>query len=170
MSSLSDRLLDANERFSPSEVGRLFEELGEQYGWHRSPNLPPKEIVMQTESITIPGYEQLGLIVVRPRTNRDQLVNIPNLVDRLLEGNFNPSQDTLINLRLIALAQTVIVSPPGFVDRILEGNEIGAMFFVAFANEYAAWSEQRLNEVAEKKSGKGSGKKQASTSVTVATS
>lgn len=171
MTTLRDRLADQNERFAPSEIYALFEELAEQYGYYRSNQLPAKELRIETISMTVKGYEHLGVIVVRPRTVGDSMTTIPKLVDKILGDDFNPSQNTAFNANLIALAQCVIVSPPGFVDTLLEStNDEDLRFFLAFAQEYAEWMQGRTEEAAKKKSGRISGTESASTSDTNETS
>lgn len=163
MSNLRDRLSDPNERFSPQEMYQLFELLAEEYGFHRDPNLPPKDQVVETSSLTVEGFEHLGVLVVRPRTVGDQMLNIPNKVDALLGPNMRPSQNTQINASLIALAQTVIISPVGFVDDLLkQANDTDLGFFIAFATEYKKWMDDRAGAVAKKKPGKTTGKERSS--------
>lgn len=166
MTTLRERLGNPDERFSSNDIYQLFELLGEDYGWHRDPRLPEKGQVQETASMTIPHFEDLGPLVVRPRTVRDGQIVIPSLVDRILADNLTPSQRTVFNAQLVALMQTVVVSPPGIVDQILnsdedylnrptgEGGEAKShSVFVSFASEYGKWMAQRAEEAREKKSG-----------------
>lgn len=171
MVSIKERLLDPNERFAPAEMFSAFEAIAEEYGFHRSKELPPKELDIETISIAIKGYEKFGVVVVRPRTNRDSMITIPSLVDRILGDDFTPSQNTVFNANLIALARTMIVSPPGLCDRVLNSTDDEDLrFFISFAEEYAAWMGARAEEVRKKKSGNPSTIASPSTSVTGETS
>ncbi len=153
-SSLHERLQDPDERFAPQEIYALFEQLAEEYGFHRDPNLPAKGSIAETTSLTLEGYEHLGVVVVRPRTIGDTMVSIPNLVDKLLGANLQPSQASSWNANLIALAKTVIVAPPRLVDSILESaDDTNLGFFLAFATEYAKYMKARAEAVKQKKSG-----------------
>ena len=168
---LRERLADSNERFSPNEIYELFEVLSEDYGFHRDPELPARGQKIETTSMTVPGFEHFGVLVVRPRTVRDSMVAIPSLVDRILGENFQPSQQSTFNAQLIALARTVIVAPIGIVDRILESdNDDDFRFFLAFGTEYGNWISDRTKAASEKKSGVTSGIESASTSGTGETS
>lgn len=175
--NLAERLQDSNERFAPSEIFQLFEHLAEQYGFHRSPDLPPRHLTVETVSMTVPHFEEVGVIVVRPQTVNDSMVSIPNLVDRILGNNLQPSQNSTFNAQLIALARTVIVSPPHLVDEILmesdddfymnrsvqvEGKSVSKSFFLEFAKEYNVWKKARAEEARKKKSGSLNGSESAS--------
>ena len=154
MTSIKERLLDTNERFAPAEMYQIFESLAEEYGFHRSKELPPKELNIETISIAIKGYEKFGVVVVRPRTNRDSMIVLPSLVDKILGDDFTPSQNTVFNANLIALARTMIVSPIGLCDRVLDSTDDEDLrFFIKFAEEYAEWMGARAEEVRKKKSG-----------------
>lgn len=156
--TLSERLNDPNATFSQSEIYAVFEELAERYGFYRDQRLPERNSVMETTSMTVDGFEHLGVLVVRPRTNRDSMITIPSVVDRILGDNMNPSQGTLYNATAIAMAEVLIVSPPGFVEQILESSDIQDLnFFGAFAGQYQRWQ----NELAETARGKGSGSVEA---------
>lgn len=161
--SIRERLQDPNERFSPAELYQVFEVMAEQYGFHRDPNLPPKGAIAETTSMVVKGFESWGVVIVKPRTNRDSMLTIPSLIDRILDGNMTPSQNTTFNAQLIALARTVIVSPVDIVDRILESqNDDDLKFFMAFATEYAEWMNERAKEAKAKKSGETPGNTSAS--------
>lgn len=165
--SIKERLTDPNERFSPAELYQIFEALGPEFGWHRSPDLPKLPPTVQTTSLTVPHFEDIGVLVVRPRTNADIMIGIPNLVDEILGGNLEPSPNTLFNANLIALMRTVVVAPVGFVSRILDdsdGDYLGRAvevdgktdrknLFFEFYQEYNAWMQNRIAEVKAKKSG-----------------
>ncbi|MBD2019346.1 hypothetical protein H6F43_04000 [Leptolyngbya sp. FACHB-36] len=172
MSNLEERLQDPNDRFSSAEIYQLFELLAEQYGYHRSPELPPRNTIAETASLTVKGFEHLGVIVVRPRTMRDSMIVIPGLIDKLLGDNFQPSQSSAFNAGMIALASTVIVSPPSLVERVLKSTDDQDLnFFANFAQEYSNWLTARNKALHEKKSGaETDGKKSSSTSDTDATS
>lgn len=161
--TLSDRLLDPDEVFSQQEVYTAFEALAEKYGYHKDPSLPVKGAIAETATLTIPHFEDLGVMIVRPKTIQDSMITLPNLMDALLENNINPSQQTLFNLSLIALMRTVVVSPPGIVDQLLrspEGDYLAREIdgtrhnvFIEFAQEYGNWAKMKSEAVAQKKSG-----------------
>lgn len=160
---LLERLQDPNERFSSAEFHQIFEALSEKYGYYRDERLPSSARPVETASLTVTGYEDLGVLIVRPRTLRDQMLTIPNRVDVLLGRNMDPSQSTTINASMIALAETLIVQPPGFVEKLLESasdDDLG--FFQAFAIEYVAWMDSRSEGASKKKRGKKSGKEPSS--------
>lgn len=171
MADLAERLQDPNERFSPQEIYELFEVIGSQHGWHRDERLPAAGTVRETTSMTIPHFEDLGVLVVRPRTIRDGAIAIPSLVDRILGDNLSPSQNTIFNAQLVALMQTVVVAPVGIVDKILnssgdwldrkiveDGKTRSLSVFFEFAREYGEWMAARNQEAREKKSGDNPGK------------
>lgn len=163
MNNLVERLQDPNERFSPQEMYHIFEAMAEQYGFHRDPNLPVKGAIVETTSLTVPKFEHWGVLIVRPRTQHDSLMGIPNLADKLLGDNFQPSQGTAFNAKLIALARTVIVSPVNIVERILRSeDEEDLNFFMAFGIEYKRWMDHRAAEIKAKKSGMTTGNESAS--------
>lgn len=168
IANIKERLADPNERFSPTELYQIFEAIGPEFGWHRSPDLPKLPPTVQTTSLTIPHFEDAGVLVVRPRTNGDILIGIPNLVDEILGGNLEPSPNTMFNANLIALMRTVVVAPVGFVSRVLDdsdGDYLDRMvpgedgkperknIFFEFYQEYNAWMQSRIAEVKAKKSG-----------------
>ena len=154
MPTVLERLQDPNERFSPAELYPVFEAIAEQYGYYRDERLPKKGETVETASMTVDGYEHFGVLVVRPRTVRDTMITIPGLCDKILGGNLEPSTNTLYNAQMVALAQTVIVSPVDIVDRVLSSSkpeDIG--FFLAFAQEYGRWIQHLSDESSKKKSG-----------------
>ena len=166
MSTIRERLSDPNERFSPQELYEAFEAIAPEYGYHRSSDLPPPNgAQVETASITIEEKDKDGnvlrnfyhlapVVIVRPRTQRDSMIAIPSLVDRILADNLSPSPGVMLNAQVIALAQTVIVSPPGLVDRVLASSDDADMgFFMAFFQNYREWSEARSAELDRKKSG-----------------
>jgi hypothetical protein len=171
MPTLQERLRDPDERFSPAEMHQVFESLAEEYGFHRDPRMQPKEAIAETASLVIPHFEDLGPVIVRPRTVGDFMHGIPSRVDRILSDNYSPSQNSAFNAGCVAIAQTVIVSPPTLIDDILKADaelyireEDGATynFFWEFQKEYQAWSDDRAEAIKAKKSGKTPGKKPAS--------
>ena len=167
--TIQERLKDPKARFSQSEIYEVFEELAEQYGFYRDEKLPQKKEAVATESLIVTGFEEWGVIVVRPRSLRDSMVVIPNLIDQLLADNLNPSENSRFNAHLIAIAKTVIVSPPNFVDQVLASENIADLeWFNAFFVEYRAWMDARTEEASKKK--QATGKKSASTSETSETS
>jgi hypothetical protein len=168
MTTIAERLTDPNERFSSADLYEAFEALGSQYGWHRDPNLPKPGMPVQTASMTVPKFEHLGVLIVRPRTGRDTLITLPNLVDKLLGDNFVPSQKASFNVNLIALASTVIIAPVGIVEQILNSDDDTELkFFLAFAEEYSKWMQARAEEAKAKKFGRTTGNEPASPSDTL---
>lgn len=154
MTNISEKLNDPDAVFSQQEIYAAFEELSDRYGFHRDPNLPPRNSIHETTSMTVDGFEHLGVLIVRPRTIRDSMTTIPSRVDAVLKDNFSPSQNTIYNATAIAMAETLIVSPPGIVETILNSTNIKDLgFFNAFAKQYQDWMESRIQEASEKKSG-----------------
>jgi len=153
--TLNERLADPDARFTASEMAQIFEALGPKYGWHRSKDLPPKEVIQQTASLTMPGFEWLApVVIVRSQTMRDRSLRIPNLIDQLLGANMRPSAMTHLNASYIAQAYTVIVSPVGLVDMVLDSTDSRALgFFGAFSEEYKKWCDSTVEEITTKKSG-----------------
>lgn len=170
MTSISDRLNDPEATFTQAEIYAAFEELAERYGFYRDQRLPERNSVKETTSLTVDGFEHLGVLVVRPRTNRDSMITIPSVVDRILGDNMSPSPNTLYNATAIAMAECLIISPPGFVERILESSDLQDLnFFGAFAGQYQAWQNSLTEEARGKDSGTGEkdvGKKSVSPSDT----
>ena len=139
--------------------------------------------MIQTETMTVDGFEYLGVITVRPRTNAASAYVIPALHDReisaamqalsevdgeALGADVNLGNQVRYNTLLIAVARYAIVEPKGLIDQILEDSDSKKFdFFIRFAQEYGAWMESRSEEAQEKKSGTGrkvSGKRSASSS------
>jgi hypothetical protein len=154
MTSVVEKLKDPTATFTQSEMYAVFEELAETYGFYRDQRLPERNSVQETTSMVVDGFEHLGAVVVRPRTNRDAMITIPSVVDRILGNNMTPSNGTYFNATAIAMAETLIISPPGFVERLLESTNIQDLnFFGAFTEQYKAWQESLTKEA----QGKGSG-------------
>lgn len=152
--SIGDRLNDPTATFTQSEIFAVFEEMAERYGFYRDQRLPERGSVQETTSMVVDGFEHLGVLVVRPRTNRDSMITIPSVVDRILGANMNPSPNTLYNATAIAMAEVLILSPPGFVEQILESSDVRDLnFFGAFAKQYGEWQ----NSLTEAARGKDSG-------------
>lgn len=172
--NLQERLQDPTATFTQSEVFQAFENLAETYGYHRSPDLPQKEVVQETTSMVVDGYEHWGVLVIRPRTLRDSMITIPSVVDALLKDNMAPSQNTVYNATAIAMTKVLVVSPPGITNQVLESSsrkDLG--FFNAFTKQYQEWMDAQTAEASEKKSGEvetASGTESASWSETDATS
>ncbi len=165
--SIKQRLLEPEATFTAKEMYHAFEALAEIYGYYRSPELPPKEQVVEITSLTLEKYAKFGVLVVRPRTMRDTLITIPSLIDKILGNDFTPSQNTSFNASLIALAKTVIVSPVGIVEQILNSTDENDLeFFLDFAVHYAEWMRQRTDEATKKNSGKTNLNESASSSET----
>jgi hypothetical protein len=173
MVDLRERLKDPSDRFSRDDIYKLFELLAEDYGFHRDPRLPAQLTAVETASIVVPHFEDLGPIVVRPSTVGDSMIRIPSLVDRILKDNFEPSQNSAYNASCVALAQAVVIAPVGIIDTILSADatlyiratEDGKglyNFFWEFSREYQAWIEHRAEEAKAKKLGTTSGKEPAS--------
>ncbi|MCD8487891.1 MAG: hypothetical protein LRZ84_14435 [Desertifilum sp.] len=155
---LQERLQNPDEIFTTAEVYQAFEALAEKYGYYRDNRLPSRDVIQNTTSILIPEWEHLGAILIRPQTLNDAMLVIPSLVDKLLGTNLEPSRNTVFNASVIALAQTVIVSPPNLVEDILSSNDPRDLnFFIAFASEYKRWTDVQLEESKLKKFGKRSG-------------
>jgi hypothetical protein len=164
--ALRERLKDKEEIFTRDEIYAIFEELSEDYGFHRDPSLPKRSSAVETASLTVPGYDHLPMLVVRPRTNRDSMITIPSLADGILGENMKPSNFTLSNAYAVASAQTLIVSPVGLVDQILNSDRTEDIkFFGDFAREYDKWMASRMEAATQKKSGQTSGNEPVSTSV-----
>lgn len=100
-------------------------------------------------------YEHLApVVIVRARTVRDTKINIPNIVDQVLAGNLAPTNRTLSNATMVAIAKTVIVIPGDLVDRVLDSSsDADLLFFDDFYRSYLDWLNYKKNEVSTKKSG-----------------
>lgn len=141
--------------------------------------------VSQIATMTVDGFEHLGVITVRPRTNMASAYVIPALQEkeiatamRLMQEidpeGFSAANDmgdqTRFNSLVVAVARYAIVEPKDVVDRILDSSDPKDFgFFVQFAQEYGAWMDSQTEEAQGKKSGtapKASGKKSASLSAT----
>jgi hypothetical protein len=142
-------------------------------------------MTLETATMTVDGFEDLGVIIVRPRTNAASAYVIPALHDRELSVAMQAlseidgegmSADTSLgnqvryNTLLIAVARYAIVEPKDLIDQILEDSDPKKFdFFIQFAQEYGAWMDARSEEAQGKKSGtekKDRGKKSASSSET----
>lgn len=170
MSELRGRLQDANELFTREDVYQAFELLAEEYGFHRDERLPQRSQTVETASMTVAGFEHYPVLIVRPRTNRDSMITIPSLADRLLGDNMAPQSNSSTNAWVIATAKTVIVSPPGLVEEILNSTDPNAIkFLYAFAREYEKWMQDRSELSAQKKSGQPTGNERHSMSDPIST-
>ncbi|MBT9160464.1 MAG: hypothetical protein DDT26_01750 [Dehalococcoidia bacterium] len=171
MSEIREKLQNPGATFSRDEMYAIFEELSEDYGFYRSKDLPQKDKRVETASLIVKGFEDLGPIVVRPMTVQDTLINLPSWIDKILGDNLDPSKRAYGSAATLAIARLVVVSPPNLVsDMLASENPNSVQFFYNFAEEYSAWREVRLEEVREKKSGAKSGTKSASSSETSETS
>jgi hypothetical protein len=149
---LQERLQDPDEIFTLAEVHQAFDLLGPDYGWRRDDRLPSLGTV-RTFSLTVPGFEYLGVIFVKLITGQDRLITIPNLRDKALGDNFNPSQMSLVYAETLAQASCAIVSPPGLVEDLLNDEDPEAVaFFFAFSKEYKALVNEHAASLREKKS------------------
>lgn len=155
ISELQKRLQDPNEIFTLAEVHQAFDLLGPDYGWQRDERLPVMGAV-RTFPLTVPAFEYLGVIVVRLLTGQDRLITMPNLRDKALGDNFNPSQMSLVYAETLAQAQCAIVAPPGLVEDLLRDEDPEAIaFFFAFSKEYKALVDDQAQALREKKSLRG---------------
>lgn len=149
---LRDRLQDPDEIFTLAEVHQAFEFLGPDYGWQRDDRLPTMGTV-RTFPLTVPDFEYLGVIIVRLLTGQDRLINVPNLRDKALGDNFNPSQMSLVYAETLAQTSCAIVAPPDLVDELLRDEDPEAVaFFFAFSKEYKALVDEHAKALREKKS------------------
>lgn len=155
INELQKRLQDPNEIFTLAEVHQAFDLLGPDYGWQRDERLPIMGTV-RTFPLTVPAFEYLGVIVVRLLTGQDRLITMPNLRDKALGDNFNPSQMSLVYAETLAQAQCAIVAPPDLVDSLLRDEDPEAIaFFFAFSKEYKALVDDQAQALREKKSLRG---------------
>lgn len=149
---LQNRLQDPNEIFTLAEVHQAFDLLGPDYGWRRDDRVPVMGTV-RTFPLTVPDFEYLGVIIVRLLTGQDRLINIPNLRDKAIGDNFNPSQMTLVYAETLAQASCAIVAPPDLVDNLLRDEDPEAVaFFFAFSKEYKALVDEHSEALRKKKS------------------
>lgn len=148
--TFAERLNDPSATFTTAEIYQAFEELAERFGFYRDQRLPERNSV-DTTTMIVDDFERLGPLIVRPKTNLDNLVTIPGEVDAILGGNMNPSQTSFWNATAIAIARVCIVSPPGVVETILKSTDIEDLqFFRAFAEQHQAWQDG-LSEAARGK-------------------
>lgn len=175
--SLAERLNDPTEIFTQAEVFSLFEELSAKYGYYRDKKLPPPEKIKSAiAAMTVDGYEHFGVLLVKPLTQRDQVIGIPSLMDKELAAtdNLNPGAASYRGAQVLAYARAAIVSPPDLVDEILDSEDPrDANFFFAFNQQHNAWQLDLTKEAAEKKSGpatKATGSESASSSAIAETS
>jgi hypothetical protein len=149
---LQARLQDPDELFTQAEVYQAVEILGPDYGWRRDDRMPAMGTV-RTFSLTVPGFEYLGVIFVKLLTGQDRLINLPNLRDKALGDNFNPSQMSLVYAETLAQAKCAIVSPPDLIDDLLRDEDPETVaFFFAFSKEYKALVDEHAASLREKKS------------------
>ncbi|NER79650.1 MAG: hypothetical protein F6K42_08720 [Leptolyngbya sp. SIO1D8] len=171
---IETKLGNPDATFTQAEIYAAFELLAERYGFYRDQRLPERNSVQETTSMTVDGFEHLGVLIIRPRTLHDSMIDIPSLVDEMLKGNFYPSQNTIYNATAIAMAKSLIVSPPGLVERLLESTDSkDFQFFNEFGKQYQKWMNERVEAAREKKSGpdeEESGISSASSSETTETS
>ena len=173
------RLQDPEELFTAQDLYAAFNAIAAQMGWQRSPEFQPLEPSVETATLVVEGkrrdlktgkpvinpetdqpyidrvYEHLApVIVVRARTIKDTKITIPSLMDEILGSNLNPSNRTLSNAGLIALAKAVIVSPPNLVDQVCaSSDDADLLFFEDFFACFNEWLSYRSEEVSKKKSG-----------------
>jgi hypothetical protein len=149
---LQERLQNPEEIFTLAEVHQAFDFLGPDYGWRRDDQIPAMGTV-RTFALTVPDFEYLGVIIVRLLTGQDRLITIPNLRDKALGDNFNPSQMSLVYAETLAQTSCAIVSPPDLVDTLLRDEDPEAVaFFFAFSKEYKALVDEHAATLREKKS------------------
>lgn len=170
---LRDRLADENEIFTAQEVKEAFAELAEAYGYYKAPKIPGGSGV-NSEPFVVEGYEHLGTLSIRPINQRDEMINIPCLIDEYLKDRSNVGTSAYGNAYVLALAQVAIVAPEGLVEALLDSEDPrDAGFFRAFGVQYRKWQESRAKAAIEKKSGTApsvNGKDSASTYENAATS
>jgi hypothetical protein len=173
--SLADRLNDPDEIFCQKEVFQAFETLCDRYGYHRDPKLPaPEKMESVIASMTLDGFEHLGVLLVRSLTQRDQMIAIPSLIDKELGDNLAPGNAAYSAASALAYARCAIVSPVNLVEEMLDTDDpINSNFFYAFNRQHAAWQTEQTKAENAKKSGpatKASGSESASSSAIAATS
>lgn len=169
---LEEKFLDPEAVFSQTELYQAVELIAPQLGFERPGIDPlPPQAIAKTTALTIPGYEHIGVMLVRERTVQDVQVNVPSLMDKLLGNNLAPSLATYSSVARIALAKIVIVSPVNLVQQILDSTDARNMkFFLDFDVEYGKWMKALADEIAKKNSGMTNGNALNSSSETEETS